>query len=139
MFAVKLFKGDPISTITFASGTTAAVEPKNQVVGMFDSKRVLKRLSADLTTKPWAASNDQIFTLAEMFEALYTGLHYVGISLVAATVPTLTGSAQAVGANSPPPITAGTTADTGLTDPASWPATAKPLAARNGWAWVRFG
>lgn len=132
--AIHLEADDVVSTITFWSGTTAIATGSNQWFGLFDRARTKLAVTADDSNTAWAANSAKTLTLATPHRATYSGLHYVGICVVAATPPTLTGitnntAGGTIGALAP---AINGSADTGLTTPASCPAAAAALTANAG-------
>ena len=115
-----------VSSITFVSRTTALVAGTNQWFGLFSDALVPLRLTADDTSTAWAASTAKTLALTSPFVTTYSGLYYLGVCVVAGTVPSL------IGAQATTSLLAGIapkpngTSTTGLTDPASCP---NPVAA----------
>lgn len=128
LYAVKLYAGQVVTNITFEN-RGAAVTPTNQWFALYSSARARLALTADDTTTAWGAFGSKTLALTSPYTVVTTGVYYLGICVVAATPPTLAGvdwfSPQAVA-----PILA-RYADTGLTDPASAPATAAVGGATN--------
>lgn len=87
LVAIGLLEGLTITSITFLSGSAAAVTPTNQWFGLFDSSRVALRLTGDDTTTAWAVNTAKTLNLTSTFTTTYTGLHYLGIMVAATTVP----------------------------------------------------
>ena len=127
---IPLSRGMKVSTITFWSGGTGAGTPTNQWFTLRDSARVLLGVTADDTTTAWGTNVAKTLTLASPVVIPADGFYYIGIMVKATTTPTMTGIASiSTGPRAANPIPAGTTADTGLTDPASAPSTAGALTA----------
>lgn len=126
LVACPLRAGVTVSSITFVSRTTALVAGTNQWFGLFSDALVPLRLTADDTSTAWAASTAKTLTLTSPFVTTYSGLYYLGVCVVAGTVPSL------IGAQATTSLLAGIapkpngTSTTGLTDPASCP---NPVAA----------
>lgn len=137
LVAIDLPKGLLITSITFVSSTTALVTGTNQWFGLFDSSRVPLRLTADDTSTAWAATTAKTLTLSSTFTTTYAGLHYIGIMVAAATVPTLSGTAGHAHVSALAPILSGASS-TGLTTPASCPNPAGAITAGANipWAYV---
>lgn len=110
------------TSITFVSGTQAAVTPANQWFGIFDTSYVPLRLTADDTSTAWAANTAKTLNLSSPLAVTSAGLYYVGIMVKAGTVPSLTGGS---GTANPAvlgiaPVISGTSSGS-LTNPASCP------------------
>lgn len=144
LVGIDLISGEVVTDITFFAGGTAMAGGSHMWFSLVDISRNVLAKTADDTSATWAAStssapNGKTLPLSSPFTATYTGLHYVGIVVVATTLPTLLGSSDtnAHAAMIPPIITGAST--TGLTDPASLGATAATLAntSRKPYAYVR--
>lgn len=127
--AVQLFSGQVVSQIGFWAGTTAAVTPTNQFFGLWSSARAQLRLTADDTTTAWGASAEKVLTLSSPYTITADGLYYLSVLVAAATPPTLTGVASTgVPLAATPVLNGRDTTNTGITTPASAPATAAAFA-----------
>lgn len=119
-----------INSITFVSANTAATTPSNQWFAIYDaSTRAKLAVTNDDTTTAWAANTAKTLTIAGGV-TLTEGYYYVGIMVAAAAVPSLYGvstSASTTVTVLPPIITGADTTNTGLTTPATAPATAAAL------------
>lgn len=121
-------KGLTLSSIAFCSGGTAAGTPANWWFALFNAARVALARTADQTTTAWASNTAKSLPIAQTtagtassYTTTYSGLHYLGIMVKAATVPSLAGEgamtngADAVpgfgdtntGMTTPPTVTAG--------------------------------
>lgn len=131
LFAIWVPTATVITTISIVSGTTGAGAPTNQWFGLFDQSRTKLRLTSDDTNVAWPANTVKTLTLSAPFTTTYQGLHYIGVLVRAIVVPSLQGAAlsapNSVAAQIAPP-TAGN-CDTGLTTPATCPATANNFSA----------
>jgi hypothetical protein len=127
--AIYLPSGLAISSITFFSGATALVTGSNQWFALYNSALAKLAVTADDTSTAWGANAAKTLTISGGYTTTASGLHYVGICVVASTVPSLTGQDASV-ANlwDVAPDLSGRY-DTGLTNPASAPATATRSAA----------
>ncbi len=104
-----LRKGDVITSITFFSGTQAAVAPLNQVFSIYNGSRALIGQTADDTSTAWAANTAKTLSFATPVTIQTTGLHYIGISVaVTTTVPSLSGATKLVQITNVVPILHGT-------------------------------
>lgn len=123
-----------VSAISYVSAATAAITPTNWWFGLYNSSLLQLALTADQTTSAIAANallSKNIATIASgasgTFTTTYSGLHYVGIMVVAATMPTM----QAVSLTNTliglSPRLWGTS-DTGQTTPPAFPRTVAALA-----------
>lgn len=129
MVGIYLRAGQAVSNITFVAGSTALSSGSNQWFSLWSSARAKLGVTADDTNTAWAANTAKTLAMASPYVVPASGLYYLGITVVATTVPTLRG---VLGGNAVifgiAPILAGTS-DTGLTNPASAPATAAALTA----------
>ncbi len=112
--AIELPLGFPITSITFVSGTIGAATPANQWFAIFDYNRFLIRQTIDDLTTAWLANTPKLLPLSSVYVTTYAGLHYLGVNVVAGTVPNLVCVTGSSVANSLPPVTAGPST-TGLT------------------------
>lgn len=131
--AINIPIGRTITTASFMSAVTALSGGTNQWFALFNSSRVLLRQTADDTSTAWAGSTLKTLTLTTPYVTTYSGLHYLGIMVAAATPPTI----QSISSLSPTlgvaPIVNGF-ADTGLTTTA--PSTATALTATGTYPWA---
>lgn len=130
MTAVFLPKNTIVNNLNMVTGTTAAITPTHQWMGLYDNTRKLLAISADGLTAAMAGSTALVYPIANTaagaatsFVTTYTGLYYIGVVVVAGTQPTWSGVTGTVANNTQPPIVAGTS-DTGLTVPETFPTTA---------------
>lgn len=125
LMAIPLIVGTVVTTISFRSRNTALAVGVNQWFSLWDSARAKLGVTNDDTSTAWGTNTTKTLTLTSPYTVLSTGLYYVGLVVVAATPPTL----ASVGySNISAPILSGSS-NTGLTDPASAPATADALSA----------
>ena len=88
--AIDLAAGEPVTSITFVSGSTAAGSPTNQWFALADSNRLVLAVTADDTTTAWTPTTAKTLTVASgPFVPTYSGLHYVGFMVTATTMPSL--------------------------------------------------
>lgn len=129
MSAIPLPTGTVVSNITFDSASVAAGTPTHWWFALLDSNDNLLAVTADQTTTAWGSVTRKTLAIAttaagaaSSFATTYSGVHYLGICVVAATTPTLVGSsagsAQAVLGDSPPIAPYGTSS---LTTPPTFP------------------
>lgn len=128
MVALPLRARVPINSISFLSGTQAAVAPTHQWFALFDSARALLRQTTNDTTTAWAANTSKTLSLTSQFTTTYEGLHYLGINVTAGTVPSLINALTGAIAAALAPIIAGVST-TGLTGTAP-----NPAGAITGWS-----
>ena len=126
--SIGLRAGKTYTSVSWLSATTAAGTPLNQWFCLYDSARAKLAVTSDDTTTAWAANSYKTLTLSSTYTATTTGLYYVGICVVATTVPTLRGMAPQSQAVGNAPILCGTSTGS-LTDPASAPTTAAAITA----------
>lgn len=121
LFGIDLPVGITVTSITFMSATTALSVGVNQWFGLFSNAYVPLRLTADDTSTAWAADSEKTLALTSPFVTTYPGIHYLGISVVATTRPSLAGwSMLPVTIATLAPVLGGNSS-TGLTNPASCP------------------
>jgi hypothetical protein len=130
LVAIELPTGITVTSISFASGSTAANAPLNQLFGLYDNlagSYALLRGSTDDTTTAWTANTIKTLNLSTTYTTVRAGVFYIGILVVATTVPSLiaatTGSLAVI--NGVAPIMAAA-AQSGLT---ALPANATSVAA----------
>lgn len=136
--AVSILTGKVITSISVMSGSTALGSGSNQWFCLVDSSLNVLRKTSDDTNTAWTANTVKTLNLSSTFTTTYTGLHYVGILIVASTMPTFAGAQDTSSLiNGVAPLVAGSST-AGLTDPASLGATAEALttSSRKPWAWV---
>lgn len=125
--AVPLAAGQVISSITFVSGTQAAVTPTNQWFSLYSlSGTTLSKLAVtnDDTSTAWAANSAKTLSIASPYTITATGTYYLGIMVAAGTVPSLQAATVSATVQALPPIVCGLDGtNTGLTTPATAPAT----------------
>lgn len=123
-------KGLSITTISYFSFTTALTVGVNQWFALFDSSRNKLAITADDTSTAWAANTKKTLTVTGgPYVTTTTGWYYTGIMVKATTVPSLSAIGNGItNIRGLAPIPCGV-ADTGLTNPASCPATAAALTA----------
>jgi hypothetical protein len=126
LVGVELLAGDVVTGIRFLAGTTAAGTPTHQWFALYSGALAKLGVTANDTTTAWAASAKKELALTAPYTITASGLYYLGICVVATTVPTLTGVALLAADAAEVPIMTGF-ADTGLTTPATAPATAIAL------------
>ena len=138
---VYLEAGATVSTITWVSASTAAVSPTNQWFSLYSAGRAKLAVTVDDTTTAWAANTVKTLALAAPYVVPTAGNYYLGCMVAGGQVPTLTGVPQAVGGTviyGFPPIRCGRDdTNTGLTTPATAPATAAALVALPSIAYVQ--
>jgi hypothetical protein len=125
--ALWLPEGAVISNIS-AVASAAAATPTNQWAALLDQGLRVLGKTVDRTTEAWNANTLKTFNFATPVRAAYSGIHYVGLVVVATTVPQLTGLAGSTPMAALPPILTGSSS-TGLTNPASLGATAAAITA----------
>lgn len=91
--------GSLISNITYFSAAAAAVTPTHWWFGLFNSSFNLLAVTADQTTAAWGSVTKKTLAIATSaagsvtsFTTTYSGLHYLGVCVVAGTPPSLVGS-----------------------------------------------
>lgn len=82
--------GEPVSSITFLSGATAAGTPTNWWFALYDPSGTLISQTADQLTAAWAADTAKTLSLPVPF-AGPAGIYYAAIMVKATTPPSLMG------------------------------------------------
>jgi hypothetical protein len=123
LMEIELPSGLLVTSITTFSGTSGVTSPTAQWFGLFSSAFATLRLTPDDGGGAWAANTAKTLNLASPFTTTYSGRHYIGVNVTAGTPPTLVGLETVTQiAVTAAPIMGGASS-TGLTDPASCPAT----------------
>lgn len=123
--AISLLKGQVVSKIGFVSGSVPANVPTNQWFALWDSSANLLGTTSDDTNNPWGAGTSKLLTMSAPYTVLADGLYYVSCMVKATTPPSLLGLSSSSTMNGFLPVLAAVdTVHTGLTNPASCPATA---------------
>lgn len=117
LVSIELPAGVLVTSLTFVSGTQAAVTPTNWWFCLLNSSRVTLRKTADQTSTAWAANTAKTVSLASTYTTTYSGTYYLGVVMAAATPINLQVYTANATLNALPPIRAGNTTDTGLTTP----------------------
>lgn len=119
--AIALVKGSVVTSISVLSRNVAADVPTNWWFGLFDNATTPAKLAvtADQTTTSFDAFVKKTLPLTSPFTVTYTGLHYIGLCVVANTPPNIL-AVSTPGAEMGPPILHGYSTS-GLTTPASCP------------------
>lgn len=124
--AIHLSAGQVVTSATFYSATTALSAGSNQWFALFDSAFAKLRVTSDDTSTAWAATTAKTLTFSSTYTVPTTGIYYLGIVVVASTVPTLVGISSVTNSSAvllASPILGGRS-DSSLTNPASCPSTA---------------
>lgn len=123
IYSVFLMAGETVTNLSFCTSTTAASGPTHWWMVLLDQTYKQQAHSAGQTTTALGASTWKTLPMVTPYQATYSGVHYIGIMVVATvTQPTLisnsaTFAAQFItGANVPTPLLGGTST-TGLTVP----------------------
>lgn len=124
--------GVAVNTITFLSGTTALATGTNQWFALYDTSRAKLAVTADDTSTAWGTNTFKTLTLSATYTPSVDTAVYVGVMVAATTVPSLRCAFDQgfTGFTNVAPIMAGSS-DSGLTNPASAPATAAAITAQN--------
>ncbi|MET8624540.1 hypothetical protein ABZW30_12415 [Kitasatospora sp. NPDC004669] len=98
--ALPLYAGDTVTSLTFASGATAAGTPTNWWVALYDTAATPNLLgqSADQLTAAWAATTSKTLPLSSPVQITQTGIYYAALMVKATTPPSLVGLATLTGA-----------------------------------------
>lgn len=127
--AITLLAGMTITSIVFYSGGTALAAGTNQWFGLWDSSRNQLRLTSDDGANAWAANAEKSLNLTTPYVISADGLYYLSCMVAGGTLPTLIGVASSGAHLGAAPVLGGRDqTNTGLTTPATAPATAATLA-----------
>lgn len=123
LMCITLGAGQSVGHIGFCTGATAASGPTHWWANLLDQGRVQQAHSADQTSTALPASMWQNLAMVTPYTATYSGLFYVGLTVVTSTTqptiltPSGTPDGQFVtGTNAPTPLPGGLSS-TGLTTP----------------------
>jgi hypothetical protein len=83
--------GEPVASITFLSGATAANVPTNYWAALYRPDGTLIVQSPDKLTAAWAADTAVTFTLSAPFGGGDAGVYYAALMVKATTPPSLMG------------------------------------------------
>jgi hypothetical protein len=95
LIAIELPTATTVTSISFCSGSTAANTPLNQLFGLYDNAAgsyALLRGSNDDTTTAWTANTIKTLNLTSTYTTVRAGVFYIGILVVATTIPSLIAS-----------------------------------------------
>lgn len=130
LYRIILAANTTITGISFLSGTTALSGGSNQWFGIFSLGLVPLRLTNDDTSTAWAGNAFKSLNLSSTYVIPTDGWYYLGICVVATTVPTFRGvTSSSTPTTAAPPV--GGTSSTGLTNPASCPNPVAAITAAN--------
>lgn len=111
-----------VSNVVLVSNATPATAPTHQWICLIDpSDNSILRKSTDLTTTAWAANSQQTFPLTSSYMPNADKPVWLGVVVTGGAVPGLNGSNGATALSAVAPMSMAT-ANTGLTDPASFTA-----------------
>jgi hypothetical protein len=117
--------GALVSNIQWTAWTTAAVAPTNQWASLYSLALAKLAVSNDDLTTAWSSFSRKTFVIAAPYLVPTSGFYYAGVNVAASTVPSLAGCGTPGGQVADVPISMGwDLTNTGLTTPASAPATA---------------
>jgi hypothetical protein len=133
-FVLAWLPAGTINSITFCAGTTALASGTNQWFSIYDLNRNKLAVTVDDTTTAWNGSVTKTLAISGGYTITTEGYYYIGIMVAATTVPMLLGvSTTATILNTLAPVIGGRDAtNTGLTTPATAPATAAALTVSSG-------
>lgn len=127
--SLPLFAGQTVTSISFLTGgTTTLAGATSQFFGLFDADRVALRFTGDDGSTAWAQNTVKTLNLSSTYSVTTSGLYYVGICIVASTMPQMTVTSGRAGWHGVAPIKGGLST-TGLTGVPSLPFTAAGLTA----------
>jgi hypothetical protein len=108
--------GQKVTSITFMSGTTAAISPTHWWFALVDKNFKLQGHTADQTTTAWAATTAKTVALVTPYTATYTGMYYLGFMMTASTLVNVSAAPAALNQAALAPPFAGPSSS-GLTTP----------------------
>ncbi len=121
LVAIYLPKDFTVSYIMFLSSSTGAVTPTNQWFALYDKDYNKLGVTTNDGATAWGANSTKTLAMAAPYKTTYAGVHYLGICVTAATVPTMNGiGSMSSLSNLVPRLTSQN--DAGLTDPSTAPA-----------------
>jgi hypothetical protein len=88
---VAIDAGEPVASLTFLSGATAASAPTNYWAALYRPDGTLIGQSADKLTAAWAADTAVTFSLSTPFGGGDAGIYYAALMVKATTPPSLRG------------------------------------------------
>lgn len=122
MQSIPLLGGDVVTNISTVSANTRS--GNHFWYALFTPARVRVGITANQTTTTWAAGSLITLALTSAYTVPADGLYYIGILDSGATPQQFRGFSPHANLTNLAPVLFGNTTDTGLTDPASAPATA---------------
>jgi hypothetical protein len=138
LFAIELVKGQVITNVAFATGSTGATAPTNYWFAIYGSDLSFKARTADQLTAAWGANTARILALTSTWTVPSSGLYYVGFLMAASAMPTLIGispNSNSQGSGNWAPIISGTST-TGMTAPTGAAAGALTTSGLRAYAWL---
>jgi hypothetical protein len=133
--ALWLPAGLVVSSLNFLTGSTGCAAPTNWWHGLYDNNRNQLAVSADQLTAVITASVIASLAVAQVaagaaasFTATYSGIHYLGKMVKAASMPTAFTGVSSLTLGQLPPILTGAS-DVTQTAPPAFPHTATGLSA----------
>jgi hypothetical protein len=87
-----LTSGLTVSSISWCSGSTAAITPTNYFLALYDGSRNLRAATANQTTTAWAAQTLKTIAVVTPYVIPTTGMYYIGMFMTAATIITSKGT-----------------------------------------------
>lgn len=115
MTAIYLYAGTTVTSLTFASHTTALATGSHGWAALYTPGGVLLSQSADDTSVAWAITTAKTFTLGAPQVIATTGWYIASLSIVATTMPTVVSAAVGYAVASMPPVLGGNSSSTALT------------------------
>lgn len=138
LVAVPLRAGAAVTTLSFASSTTALSGGTNAWAALYDPSLTLLAQSVNDAAPTWAANSRKDFTLASPVSIPSDGLYLAGVMIAGTTPPTLVGIAPSNGGDAVAALSpvVGGNFNTGLTTTAPGTASSRVAASLPwvGWA-----
>lgn len=129
LYGIYLPAGTLVTNLVFYSAQTAAIAPTSQWFSLYNSALGKLAVTADDTSTAWGSNTRKSLALSSPYTVPTSGFYYAGIMVAAGTVPTIIAidHSQTIVAAQAPVLFGRDTTNTGLTTPATAPATAATL------------
>ncbi len=123
-WAVHLYAGESITSITFFSSSTPGAAMTNQWFVLASTAGAPLRFTADDTSTAWSANAKKTLSLTSAYVIPSDGIYLIGAMVAGSTAPTLAGASNnATILGEAPALSFRDTTHTGLTNVASAPGT----------------
>lgn len=123
LVGIPLSAGQVVTNLTAYLGGTTFAGVTNQWFGLWTSSRSLLGVTADAGSASWVANLGKTLALTTPYTVPTSGMYYMGICIVATTMPTMMGTPSFTSFMNQAPVICGNST-AGLTGPSSAPASA---------------